>query len=169
MLIDEGDSGRARPAHAEWVPLHAADLTEVEGTIISRTWSKASDVGDARRSTGIAKRVVIDWRTGPGARSQERASMVIEGQQDPRAQLRGEAFTLAVDATIPSDPCQGEGGRRHRPDPDRKRQDRTPAACRGWRELFEARKPKDAAHRGGVRHHPLLEGLQEQAPHHRSG
>ena len=78
--------------------------------------------------TGIAKRVVIDWRTGSARGQQDlRPAIVIKGKDGKILKLSrgGEArYLLAVDAIISVDPGgQREGRRRDRPYPDGERQD----------------------------------------------
>ena len=102
-------------------------------------------------STGIAKRVVIDWRTGSARGQQDlRPSIVIKGKDGKIAKLArgGEArYLLAVDAIISVDP----GGKvkagdvvARIPTESAKTRDITGGLPR-VAELFEARRPKEAA------------------------
>ena len=124
-------------------------------------------------STGIAKRMVIDWRSGSARGQQDlRPALVIKGKDGKILKLArgGDArYMLAVDAIISVDPgAQGPGGRRHRPHPDRKRQDarhhRRSAA--GRRTVRGAAAEGVRGHRGNLRHRAVRPRLQEQAAHH---
>ncbi len=124
-------------------------------------------------TTGIAKRVVIDWRTGSGRGQQDlRPALVIKGKDGKLLKLArgGDArYILAVDAIISVDPDgHVKGGRRHRPHPDRERQDarhhRRSAACR--RAVRGAAAEGVRGHRRDLRHGALRPRLQEQAAHH---
>jgi DNA-directed RNA polymerase subunit beta' len=64
--VDEGDKVKRGQRIAEWDPYTRPILTEIDGTSASRIWSKAQSVMEtADESTGITKRVVIDWRIEP--------------------------------------------------------------------------------------------------------
>jgi DNA-directed RNA polymerase subunit beta' len=101
-------------------------------------------------STGIAKRVVVDWRTGSSRNQQElRPAIVIKsGNKLLKLARGGDArYILAVDAIISVDP----GGHvkagdviARIPTESAKTRDITGGLPR-VAELFEARKPKDAA------------------------
>ena len=101
-------------------------------------------------STGIAKRVVIDWRTGSSRNQQDlRPAIVIKsGNKILKLARGGEArYQLAVDAIISVDP----GGHvkagdviARIPTESAKTRDITGGLPR-VAELFEARKPKEAA------------------------
>ena len=102
-------------------------------------------------STGIAKRVVIDWRTGSARGQQDlRPSMVLKGKDGKILKLArgGDArYLLAVDAIISVDP----GGHvkagdviARIPTESAKTRDITGGLPR-VAELFEARRPKESA------------------------
>ena len=101
-------------------------------------------------STGIAKRVVIDWRTLEPRPADLRPAMVIKGKDGKIHKLArgGEArYLLAVDAIISVDP----GGKvkagdviARIPTESAKTRDITGGLPR-VAELFEARRPKEAA------------------------
>jgi DNA-directed RNA polymerase subunit beta' len=102
-------------------------------------------------STGIAKRVVTDWRTSGSGRGQDlRPAIVIKGKDGKILKLSrgGEArYLLAVDAIISVDP----GGKvkagdviARIPTESAKTRDITGGLPR-VAELFEARRPKEAA------------------------
>ena len=102
-------------------------------------------------STGIAKRVVIDWRTGAARGQQDlRPAIVIKGKDGKILKLArgGDArYLLAVDAILSVDP----GGHvkagdviARMPSESAKTRDITGGLPR-VAELFEARRPKEAA------------------------
>ena len=102
-------------------------------------------------STGIAKRVVIDWRSGSARGQQDlRPALVIKGKDGKILKLSrgGDArYTLAVDAIISVDP----GTKVHAadviariPTESAKTRDITGGLPR-VAELFEARRPKNFA------------------------
>src|SRR4029078_12128197 len=65
MLINEGDKIKRGQRIAEWDPFTRPILTEVEGTIGFEDLVEGQSMSETLdESTGIAKRVVIDWRTG---------------------------------------------------------------------------------------------------------
>ena len=117
--------------------------------------------------------MVIDWRTGSARGQQDlRPAIMIKGKDGKTAKLPrgGEArYLLAVDAIISVDP----GGTikagdviARIPTESAKTRDITGGLPR-VAELFEARRPKEAAiDRGDLRHDAVRQGLQEQAPHH---
>jgi len=136
---------------AEWDPYTRPILTEVEGSIgfedLVDGLSMSEQLDD---STGIAKRVVIDWRTGSSRNQQElRPAIVIKsGNKTLKLQRGGEArYQLAVDAVISVDPgAHVKAGDviARIPTESAKTRDITGGLPR-VAELFEARKPKDAA------------------------
>ncbi len=102
-------------------------------------------------STGIAKRAVIDWRTGSGRGQQDlRPAIVIKGKDGKVLKLArgGEArYQLAVDAILSVDPgSKMKAGDviARMPSESAKTRDITGGLPR-VAELFEARRPKEAA------------------------
>src|SRR5918994_7011187 len=100
-------------------------------------------------STGIAKRVVIDWRTS-GRGADLRPAIVVKGKDGKVMKVArgGEArYTLAVDAILSVDPGSkvkaGDVIARI-PTASAKTRDITGGLPR-VAELFEARRPKEAA------------------------
>ncbi len=173
LRVDEGDKVKRGQRIAEWDPYTRPILTEVEGTIAFEDLVEGQSMSETLdESTGIAKRVVIDWRTsGRGQPICGRRSS-IKGKDGKIAKLGrgGEArYMLAVDAILSVDPgAQGEGGRRHRAYPDRKRQDprhhRRSAA--GGGAVRGAAAEGGGDHRRDLRHGAVRPRLQEQAAHH---
>ena len=102
-------------------------------------------------TTGIAKRVVIDWRTGSGRGQQDlRPALVIKDKDGKILKLArgGDArYILAVDAVISVDPdgkVQAGDVIARIPTESAKTRDITGGLPR-VAELFEARRPKESA------------------------
>jgi len=149
LHVDEGDKIKRGQRIAEWDPYTRPMMTEVEGTIGFEDLVEGQSMSETLdESTGIAKRVVIDWRTSRGA--DLRPSIVIKGKDGKILKLPrgGDArYQLAVDAVISVDP----GGKVKAGDviaristESAKTRDITGGLPR-VAELFEARRPKEAA------------------------
>src|SRR5258705_6257365 len=106
VLIDEGDKIKRGQRIAEWDPYTRPILTDVEGTIAFEDLVEGESISETLdESTGIAKRVVTDWRTTRGV--DLRPAMVIKDKQGKILKLArgGEArYQLAVDAALSVDP-----------------------------------------------------------------
>src|SRR3981189_3809348 len=102
MHVDEGDMGKRGQGSAEWDPYSRPLLTEVEGTIGFEDRVEGQSISETLdESTGIAKRVVTDWRTTRGV--DLRPAMVIKDKQGKILKLArgGEArYQLAADAVL---------------------------------------------------------------------
>ncbi|MEA2874749.1 MAG: DNA-directed polymerase subunit beta, partial [Hyphomicrobiales bacterium] len=152
MKVDEGDKVKRGQRIAEWDPYTRPVLTEVAGTIAFEDLVEGQSMTESLdESTGIAKRVVIDWRTGSARGQQDlRPAIVIKGKDGKILKLArgGEArYLLAVDAIISVDPGAqiGAGDVIARiPTESAKTRDITGGLPR-VAELFEARRPKEAA------------------------
>ena len=72
--VDDGDTVKRGQRLAEWDPYTRPILTEVGGIVgVEDLVEGISVIETADESTGITKRVVIDWRANPrGARPQAR-------------------------------------------------------------------------------------------------
>jgi DNA-directed RNA polymerase subunit beta' len=125
-------------------------MTEVEGTIAFEDLVEGQSMSETLdESTGIAKRVVIDWRTSSRA-ADLRPAIVIKGPAGDVLKLSrgGEArYMLAVDAVLSVEP----GGKMKAgdviariPTEGAKTRDITGGLPR-VAELFEARRPKESA------------------------
>jgi DNA-directed RNA polymerase subunit beta' len=150
MRIDEGDTIKRGQRIAEWDPYTRPILTEAEGTIGFEDLVEGQSISETLdESTGIAKRVVIDWRTS-GRGADLRPAIVIKGKDGKVLKLArgGEArYTLAVDAIISVDvgaKIKAGDAVARIPTESAKTRDITGGLPR-VAELFEARKPKDAA------------------------
>jgi DNA-directed RNA polymerase subunit beta' len=152
VRVEEGAQIKRGQRIAEWDPYTRPILTEVDGTVDFEDMVDGLSMSEQLdESTGIAKRVVIDWRTGSSRNQADlRPAMVVKGKDGSILKLArgGEArYLLAVDAIISVDP----GGSvkagdiiARIPTESAKTRDITGGLPR-VAELFEARKPKDAA------------------------
>jgi DNA-directed RNA polymerase subunit beta' len=137
---------------AEWDPYTRPILTEVEGSIGFEDLIEGQSMSETLdETTGIAKRSVVDWRTGSGRGQQDlRPALVIKGKDGKILKLArgGDArYILAVDAIISVDPDShvkaGDVIARI-PTESAKTRDITGGLPR-VAELFEARRPKESA------------------------
>src|SRR5689334_22571299 len=152
VLVEDGGEIKRGQRIAEWDPYTRPILTEVEGVIGFEDLVEGQSMSETLdESTGIAKRVVIDWRTGSARGQQDlRPAIVIKGKDGKILKLPrgGEArYLLAVDAVISVDP----GGSikagdviARIPTESAKTRDITGGLPR-VAELFEARRPKESA------------------------
>ncbi len=152
VLIEDGGMIKRGQRIAEWDPYTRPIMTEVEGTIAFEDLVDGLSMSEALdESTGIAKRVVIDWRTGAARGQQDlRPSIIIRDKAGKPMKLArgGDArYQLAVDAIISVDPgnhvAAGDVIARI-PTESAKTRDITGGLPR-VAELFEARRPKEAA------------------------
>jgi DNA-directed RNA polymerase subunit beta' len=152
MRVEDGDKIKRGQRIAEWDPYTRPILTEVEGAVGFEDLVESQSMSETLdESTGIAKRVVIDWRTGSGRGQQDlRPAMVIKDKNNKIHKLSrgGDArYQLAVDAIISVDPGSivkaGDVIARI-PTESAKTRDITGGLPR-VAELFEARRPKESA------------------------
>jgi DNA-directed RNA polymerase subunit beta' len=151
MLIEDGTQIKRGQRIAEWDPYTRPILTEVEGVIGFEDLVEGHSMSESLdESTGIAKRVVIDWRTGSGRNQQDlRPAIVIKKDNKILKLGRGaEArYQLAVDAIISVEPGSSVSAGdviARIPTESAKTRDITGGLPR-VAELFEARRPKEAA------------------------
>ena len=152
LKVDDGDHVKRGQRIAEWDPYTRPILTEVEGAIGFEDLVEGQSMSEqVDESTGIAKRVVIDWRTGSARGQQDlRPAIVIKGKDGKILKLArgGDArYLLAVDAIISVDPGgQVKAGDviARIPTESAKTRDITGGLPR-VAELFEARRPKESA------------------------
>jgi DNA-directed RNA polymerase subunit beta' len=149
LLVDDDDKIKRGQRIAEWDPYTRPILTEAEGTIGFEDLVEGQSMSEALdESTGIAKRVVTDWRTTRGV--DLHPAIVIKDKNNKVMKLArgGEArYQLAVDAIISVDPgTQMKAGDviARIPTESAKTRDITGGLPR-VAELFEARRPKEAA------------------------
>jgi DNA-directed RNA polymerase subunit beta' len=152
LKVDEGATVKRGDRLAEWNPNSLPVLTDVEGVVkYEELISGVSfrDVSDEK--TGVSNKVVIDSRTGSGAKATElRPTIVVVDKKGKPVQVPGggEArYALSVDAILSvedgSDVKAGDVLARI-PTEGAKTRDITGGLPR-VAELFEARKPKEAA------------------------
>jgi DNA-directed RNA polymerase subunit beta' len=150
LKVDEGDKIKRGQRIAEWDPYTRPILTEVAGVIGFEDLVEGASMSEQiDESTGIAKRLVIDWRLSPRSASL-RPALVIKGKDGKPAKLPrgGEArYLLPVDSIISFEPGAkvnaGDVIARISID-SAKTRDITGGLPR-VAELFEARRPKDHA------------------------
>jgi DNA-directed RNA polymerase subunit beta' len=152
LKVEDGQHIKRGQRIAEWDPYTRPILTEVEGTVGYEDLVEGQSLTETLdESTGIAKRVVIDWRSGSARGQQDlRPALVIKGADGNILKLSrgGDArYMLAVDAIISVDP----GGKIRAgdviariPTESAKTRDITGGLPR-VAELFEARRPKESA------------------------
>jgi DNA-directed RNA polymerase subunit beta' len=149
VLVEDGDKIRRGQRIAEWDPYTRPMLTEVEGTVGFEDLVEGQSMSEALdESTGIAKRVVTDWRASRGV--DLHPAIVVKDKQNKVMKLPrgGEArYQLAVDAIISVDPgthVKAGDVMARIPTESAKTRDITGGLPR-VAELFEARRPKEAA------------------------
>jgi DNA-directed RNA polymerase subunit beta' len=150
LKVEDGDMVKRGQRMAEWDPYTRPIITEVDGTVDFEDLVEGQSLAETLdESTGIAKRVVTDWRTSN--RSQDlRPSIVIKGKDGKVLKLArgGDArYALAIDAILSVDAGEqmkaGDVIARI-PTESAKTRDITGGLPR-VAELFEARRPKEAA------------------------
>src|SRR3569623_44797 len=108
LRVEDGQMLTRGQRIAEWDPYTRPILTEVEGEIEFEDMVDGLSMSEQLdESTGIAKRVVIDWRTGSSRNQQDlRPAIVIKsGGKLLKLARGGDArYQLAVDAIISVDP-----------------------------------------------------------------
>ncbi|HVL71162.1 MAG TPA: DNA-directed RNA polymerase subunit beta', partial [Beijerinckiaceae bacterium] len=150
LKVDEGDQIKRGQRIAEWDPYTRPILAEVDGRVAYEDLvDGASMIETTDESTGIAKRVVIDWR-GSSRTSDLRPAIVIhttEGKVAKATRGSDARALLPVEAIIAVDPGAkvkaGDVLARISTE-SAKTRDITGGLPR-VAELFEARRPKDAA------------------------
>jgi DNA-directed RNA polymerase subunit beta' len=150
LKVDEGDKIKRGQRIAEWDPYTRPILTEVPGTIgFDDLVEGASMSEQTDEATGIARRMVIDWRLSPRS-ANLRPAILIKSQDGKLAKLSTGSdarYLLPVDAILSVD----QGATVSAGDviarisiESAKTRDITGGLPR-VAELFEARRPKDHA------------------------
>ena len=134
---------------AEWDPYTRPIITEVDGTAEFEDLVEGQSVTETQdESTGITKRVVIDWRTSSRAADLRPALVIKEKGKILKLGRGGEArYALAIDAILSVDSGdQVKAGDviARIPTESAKTRDITGGLPR-VAELFEARRPKESA------------------------
>jgi DNA-directed RNA polymerase subunit beta' len=152
LKVDDGAMVKRGDRLAEWNPNTLPVLTDVEGIVkyeelVSGTSYR--EISDEK--TGVSNKVVIDSRTGTGAKATElRPTIVIVNKQGKPVQIPagGDArYALSIDAILSvEDGSEVKAGDvlARIPTEGAKTRDITGGLPR-VAELFEARKPKEAA------------------------
>jgi len=150
LRVDEGDTIKRGQRIAEWDPYSRPILAEVDGKVAYEDLvDGGSIVETVDDATGIAKRVVIDWRGSPRTSDLKPAVTVVDdaGQilMTPRG---GEARSLLpVEAIIAADPGTSikAGDVLARVSTESAKTRDITGGLPRVAELFEARRPKEAA------------------------
>ncbi|MFT4122157.1 DNA-directed RNA polymerase subunit beta', partial [Bradyrhizobium sp.] len=150
LKVDEGDKVKRGQRLAEWDPYTRPILSEIDGVIGFEDLLEGQSMSEsADESTGITKRMVMDWRLNQRSASLKPA-IVIKGKDGKIGKLArgGEArYMLPVDSIIAVEPGgtvqAGDAVARISMD-SAKTRDITGGLPR-VAELFEARRPKDHA------------------------
>ncbi len=150
LHVDDGDKVNQGERIAEWDPYTRPILTPAGGTVEFEDLIEGVSVSEsADENTGIVKRMVIDWRTNPRGADLKPALVVKDAKGNVvTSEQGGEArFLLSVDAILSVEPDAAvhAGDVLARvPLESAKTKDITGGLPR-VAELFEARRPKDAA------------------------
>ena len=150
LLVAEGDNIKQSQRMAEWDPYTRPMMTEVDGTVEFEDVVDGLSVQETTdETTGITKRVVVDWRANPRG-ADLKPSIVIKDKKGEVAKLKrgGEArIQLSVDAILSVEPgatVKAGDVLARIPTESAKTKDITGGLPR-VAELFEARRPKDHA------------------------
>jgi DNA-directed RNA polymerase subunit beta' len=151
LLIDDGDKVKRGQRMAEWDPYTRPILSEVDGVVgFEDLVDRLSVAESTDESTGITKRVVIDWRANPRG-SDLKPTILVKGEnQKARKSGRGGAearYLLPVETILSVEPgAEVKAGDvlARIPLESAKTRDITGGLPR-VAELFEARRPKDHA------------------------
>ena len=150
LKVDEGDKVKRGQRIAEWDPFTRPILTEIDGVVGFEDLVEGSSMSEqVDEATGIAKRIVTDWRSTPRTAGLKPA-LVIKGKDGKIAKLPrgGDArYLLPVESIISFEPGAsvraGDVIARISIN-SAKTRDITGGLPR-VAELFEARRPKDHA------------------------
>jgi DNA-directed RNA polymerase subunit beta' len=150
LKVDEGDTIKRGQRIAEWDPYSRPILTELDGTVAYEDLIDGQSITETTdESTGINKRVVIDWRSTARTADLRPAITVLDANGKVAKLARGgdARWLLPVDAIIAVEPgtkVKAGDALSRVPTESAKTRDITGGLPR-VAELFEARRPKDAA------------------------
>ena len=150
LRIDEGSEVTRGERLADWDPYTQPILTEKAGKVVFEDLVEGLSMTlVADEATGIASRVVTDWRANPRGGDLKPALVIVDDNGEPiKLETGGEArYLLPVDAilSVESDDTVRPGDVLSRiPTEGAKTKDITGGLPR-VAELFEARRPKDHA------------------------
>jgi len=150
LRVDDGAEVTRGQRMADWDPYTIPILTEVAGKVKFEDLQEGFSMQVvADEATGIASRVVTDWRSNPRAADMKPAIAIVDAKGEPlKLASGGEArYVLPVDAILSvedgDDIAPGDAVARI-PTEGAKTRDITGGLPR-VAELFEARRPKDHA------------------------
>jgi DNA-directed RNA polymerase subunit beta' len=150
LFVDNGDKVKRGLRFAEWDAYTRPVLTEVDGTVAFEDVVDSISVNEViDEATGITNRVIIDWRNNQRGSALKPAIVIKDEDGNVKKLARGgEArYLLSVDAILSVDPGSKVGAGdvlARNPLESAKTRDITGGLPR-VAELFEARRPKDAA------------------------
>jgi DNA-directed RNA polymerase subunit beta' len=149
LMVDEGQAIKRGERLAEWNPNSLPILTEVEGHIRYEDIVEGTSLKEvADETTGVSQKVIIDWRAGSKTADLRPSIVIVDKKGKPVPTATGEArYALSVDAILSvEDGAEVKAGDvlARIPTEGAKTRDITGGLPR-VAELFEARKPKDAA------------------------
>jgi DNA-directed RNA polymerase subunit beta' len=150
LRVDEGDKIKRGARLAEWDPYTRPLLTEADGTVEFEDLVEGISMNEQMdEATGIANRIIIDWRATPRG-ADLKPAMVIKDAKGNAVKLSrgGEArYTMSVEAILSVEPgtkVKAGDVLARVPMASAKTRDITGGLPR-VAELFEARRPKDHA------------------------
>jgi DNA-directed RNA polymerase subunit beta' len=149
LMVEDGQKIKRGDKVAEWNPNTLPILTETEGTVRYVDLVEGVSLKDVvDETTGVSQKVIIDWRSGSKPGDLRPSIEVVDKKGNVFELESGEArYALSVDAILSvesgSDVKAGDVLARI-PTEGAKTRDITGGLPR-VAELFEARKPKDAA------------------------
>ena len=151
LLVDDGDKVKRGQRLAEWDPYTRPILSEVDGVVGYEDLVDRLSVAESTdESTGITKRVVLDWRANPRGGDLKPTILVKGESAKARKSGRGGAearYLLPVETILSVEPgAEVKAGDvlARIPMESAKTRDITGGLPR-VAELFEARRPKDHA------------------------
>ncbi|WP_208441917.1 DNA-directed RNA polymerase subunit beta' [Bartonella raoultii] len=152
IFVDDGDVVKCGQRIAEWDPYTRPILTEVEGYVGFEDMIDGLSVTEtADESTGITKRLVIDWRANPRGAELKPAIIIHadkKGEAIAKLHKGGEArYMMSVETILSVEPgshVKAGDVIARLPMESAKTKDITGGLPR-VAELFEARRPKDHA------------------------
>jgi DNA-directed RNA polymerase subunit beta' len=149
LMVDEGQQIKRGERIAEWNPNSLPILTEVEGTVRYVDIVEGISLKEvADETTGVSQKIITDWRSGSKTADLRPSIEIVDRKGVVIKLATGEArYALSVDAILSvEDGSDVKGGDvlARIPTEGAKTRDITGGLPR-VAELFEARKPKDAA------------------------
>ena len=149
LMVDEGQMIKRGERLAEWNPNSLPILTEVEGNVRYDDIVEGTSLREVPdETTGVTQKVIVDWRSSSKTSDLRPSMVVVDKKGKPVTLPTGDArYALSVDAIL-----SVENGAEVKagdllariPTEGAKTRDITGGLPR-VAELFEARKPKDAA------------------------